>query len=452
MVGAGRHRMLILEDKVVLDQVERVLHSDELRDAEVLRRLLKFLAEKSVSGEADELKEYIVAIDGLGKPASYDPRHSSAVRLQVGRLRQKLADYYRKEGLDDPIVIDVPKGRFKLTYEQRPVPASLPNFNPALDGPPPAPFVPPADHDTKRFAKGRLAAIPFATLIWMVVVMATALGVYSWMKLRSARATNLSSSTGWSPQLEDLWGPFIASKRPLILAIEDPLFVVLHSDPEIHYRDKSINSWEDVSKSPTIAALRSALHNPGIQPSLYYTTFGEAQVTFLIGKLLGPREQSFSLIKSSDLSWQQLADNNVLFAGWQNVFFEKQLLALPIEAQLSPELGGIRNLHPQAGEPAFFADQYEHTPSQDGVAYALVTHLPGPLGSGNVESFSSSLSGGYVAAVKAFTDPSFAEGLVDKLRQVAGGKMPRYYQVLLKIRVRDEVPTQTTWVLARELR
>jgi hypothetical protein len=448
--------MLILEDKVILDQVERVLHSDELRDAEVLRRLLKFLAEKSVSGEADELKEYIVAIDGLGKPASYDPRHSSAVRIQVGRLRQKLADYYRTEGMDDPIVIDVPKGHFKLKCEQRPVPASLPNSNPALDGPSPAPFVPPAGHDTKRSGKG-LAAIPFATLIWLGVVIATALGVYSWVKPWGARATNVSSLAGLSSPLEDLWGPFVVTKRPLIVVIEDPLFVVLHSDPDIHYRDKSLNSWQDVSKSSTIATLRSALHNPDIEQSHYFTTFGEAEVTFLIGKLLGPREQNVSLIKSSDLSWQQLADNNVLFVGRQNIFFDKQLLSLPIKPQLSQELGGIRNPHPEAGEPAFFSDQYAPAPtpsrpSRDGIAYALVTHLPGPLGTGDVESFTSSLGGGYLAAVKAFTDPGFAEGMVEKLRQAARGKMPRYYQVLLKIQLRDEVPTQTTCVLARELR
>src|SRR5277367_1229530 len=103
----------------VLEQVDRILHSEELRSSEVLRRLLKFLAEKTASGEGDDLKEYIVAIEGMGKPSSYDPRHDSAVRIQVGRLRQKLADYYRAEGREDPVIIDIPKGRFKLHYELR---------------------------------------------------------------------------------------------------------------------------------------------------------------------------------------------------------------------------------------------------------------------------------------------------------------------------------------------
>ncbi len=79
------------------EQVDRIVHSDEFRGSEVLCRLLIYLAEKAASGEADKLKEYVVAIEGLGRPASYDPQQNSAVRIQVGRLRQKLAEYYRNE-------------------------------------------------------------------------------------------------------------------------------------------------------------------------------------------------------------------------------------------------------------------------------------------------------------------------------------------------------------------
>jgi hypothetical protein len=451
--------MLIAEDKTILDQVERILHSDELRGSEVLRRLLKFLAEKSVSGEADELKEYVVAIDGLGKPASYDPRHSSAVRILVGRLRQKLADYYRTEGLDDPIVIDVPKGRFKLTCEHRTItPAdkaaivALPD-KAAIVAPPvdPIPHID-IDHHDSSAGKGGMGISLGVFLLLVGLGAAIAAGVYLGMESSNARAKNISSLAGWSPELEDLWGPFVASKRPLIVAIESPLFVEIQWGAGIYYRDKSLNHWEDVSTSPAVVALRNVLHNPNIQPSQYYTAFGEVDVSFLIGKLLGPREQNFSLVKTSDLSWQQLADNNVLFVGVQNLFFDEQLQAMPIEAQLLPVLEGIRNVHPRSGEPALFADRYSTAPSEEGVAYALVTHLPGPLGSNDVESFTSNRSAGYVAAVKAFADPGFARMLVDRLRQASAGRMPRYYQVLLKVKFKDEVPTETTCVLARELR
>ena len=63
---------MVLEEKVATadelqKQVDRIVHSEEFRGSEVLRRLLTFLMARAVAGEADNLKEYVVAIDGLGK-------------------------------------------------------------------------------------------------------------------------------------------------------------------------------------------------------------------------------------------------------------------------------------------------------------------------------------------------------------------------------------------------
>ena len=88
-------------------QVERIIQSKTLRFSEVQRRLLTYLVEKSLAGEADDLKEYTIGIDAFGKPPSYDPRQQSVVRMHVARLRQKLAEYYRSQGAADPIVLDL---------------------------------------------------------------------------------------------------------------------------------------------------------------------------------------------------------------------------------------------------------------------------------------------------------------------------------------------------------
>ena len=59
-----------LADKQMLTEVERILHSQTLHNSEILKRLLKFLAEKSAYGEANQLKEYTIAVDALQKPPS----------------------------------------------------------------------------------------------------------------------------------------------------------------------------------------------------------------------------------------------------------------------------------------------------------------------------------------------------------------------------------------------
>src|ERR1700681_4355210 len=112
---------MIVETETNLAQVRRILQSQALRTSEVHRNLLTYLAEKSLSGEADALKEYTVGLDVFAKPDSYDPRQESVVRMHVARLRQKLAEYYRTEGVDDPVVVDLPKGGFKVTFESRPL-------------------------------------------------------------------------------------------------------------------------------------------------------------------------------------------------------------------------------------------------------------------------------------------------------------------------------------------
>src|SRR5579863_1583415 len=113
---------MVLEVDAARAQIERIFQSKAFRSSDVLRHLLSYLVDASLAGTADELKEYTVAVDALGKPSSYDPRQESAVRMQVGRLRQRLAEYYRTEGVDDPIVVDLPKGGFRVVFERVPVP------------------------------------------------------------------------------------------------------------------------------------------------------------------------------------------------------------------------------------------------------------------------------------------------------------------------------------------
>src|SRR5579863_9296920 len=117
---------MVLEQAASQAQIQRILQSKAFRTSEVHKNLLSYLADKSLAGEADGLKEYTVGLDVFAKPSSYDPRQESTVRMHVGRLRQKLAEYYRTAGVDDAVIVDLPKGGFRVTFEPRPVPEPLP--------------------------------------------------------------------------------------------------------------------------------------------------------------------------------------------------------------------------------------------------------------------------------------------------------------------------------------
>ncbi|MCX6628332.1 MAG: hypothetical protein NTW28_11970 [Candidatus Solibacter sp.] len=135
----------------------------------------------------------------------------------------------------------------------------------------------------------------------------------------------------------------------------------------------------------------------------------------------------------------------------------EQLRSLPVELEIDIDEAGIRNLHPRPGEQATLADNYRSIrgfegigTSDNGEMYAQVTHTPGPLGTGDIFCFNSNHSPGTLAAVQAFTNPSLAKMIVGKLRKV-DGRIPRYYQVVLKAKYKDAVPTEITYVMHHEL-
>jgi hypothetical protein len=435
---------MLVRDELTQAEIERILHSDTFRNSEVLRRLLRFLGEKSISGEADQLKEYTIGIDALGKPSSYDPRQDSGVRIQIGRLRQKLAEYYRLEGKDDPVVIDLPKGRFKLSCE----PASRPTESPLqLEAVP---------HDEKKTMSPALtAALTWrraTILLATLLVFISAWGIYSAVRLSSENRFSATFRSVWTPELSELWKPFLVPDRPLILAVATPLFVGFQGAGL--FRDPSINNWEDAQKSPRIEGLRKALKSPAIVPR-YYTAVGEMSAVFRLGKILTASPVNVSVSRSTQISQQQLADSNVIFVGAPRVYGDR-LGGLPVQPEFVMDEKGVRNLHPRSGEPASLEDHYpgifalETSVPDNGEVYALVTHAPGPLGSGDIEIFSANHNPGTLAAVEWFTQPNLAKIVVSRLRK-ANGEIPRYFQIVLDVTYKDAVPTEVSYVMHREL-
>lgn len=97
-------------------ELTRVLGSDAFSKAASLGRLLQHLVERTLDGTADQLKEYSIGVDVFGRGESFDPRTDTIVRVQARRLRARLKEYYRSEGQFDPIVIEIPTGRYGATF------------------------------------------------------------------------------------------------------------------------------------------------------------------------------------------------------------------------------------------------------------------------------------------------------------------------------------------------
>src|SRR5271156_4241791 len=178
---------MVQEIESLQTQIQRILQSKAFRTSEVQRNLLAYLADKSIHGSADSLKEYTIGLDVFGKPASYDPRQESAVRMHVGRLRQKLAEYYRLEGTEDPVMVDLPKGGFRVTFEARaePRPVEIQHVESTV-------FV-------RSPYYRREIALALALLI--AVACAAYFGLRLW---RVERTAVQAQAPGWTPELQQL--------------------------------------------------------------------------------------------------------------------------------------------------------------------------------------------------------------------------------------------------------
>jgi TolB-like protein len=107
-------------------QLDRILASPGFVHADRLSRFLRFVVERTLEGEGDQLKEYRLGTEVFDRPADYDPRLDSIVRVEARRLRSKLAEYYEGPGRIDPLVIRVDKGSYVATFEANTAPADVP--------------------------------------------------------------------------------------------------------------------------------------------------------------------------------------------------------------------------------------------------------------------------------------------------------------------------------------
>jgi hypothetical protein len=382
---------MVLELESQQTQIQRILRSKALSTSEVQRNLLAYLAERSLSGNADSLKEYTVGLDVFAKPSSYDPRQESTVRMHVGRLRQKLVEYYRSEGVDDAIIVDLPKGGFKVTFEPRP-PDRVAEIV-TVEVPQPR---------TWRSYTWQIATLGVALLISVGVA------IYFAARLWHVERTVPAAAATWTPELQQLWATILESNRPLMICLSTP------------------------------------------QSGSGVTGIGTANGAFVLGQFLGERKKNVQLTPSDQLSVPEIAMGNVVFLG-TSAPANRQIRTVPAMAeQLVLDPTGVRNLTPRPGEQAFLADRLPNDPQDSAESNALISHFPGLNGNGEILYFSGNQIPAIVGAVQAFTDPTFARTLVAKLK-MPNGELPRYYQVVLKVRSMDDMPIDWSYVLHREI-
>ncbi|RPI20410.1 MAG: hypothetical protein EHM61_27100 [Acidobacteria bacterium] len=405
------------EEKTALTQeLDRIVKSEAFRSSESLRRLLLYLGNKSLAGEAGDLKEYVVGVEAFGKSSAYDPQLDASVRIQAGKLRQKLQEFYRTEGMEDTVVVSLPKGHFQLDFELR----SKPQERQQLQSVP-------------RKWKIAVWSLAAATLLCCSCIAYLLLSVPS---------GNQPDGNGrLTADLRAIWDPVLKDDRPLVVAVGTPLFTKIGQG---FYRDPAINEWNHSAVPSHLERLRDTLGATTLIPAPIYTGIGEATAAFLLCRLLSS-EKDLEVRRSSALSWDDVKENNMIFVGCQK--YNLQLRDLLSQQDFFMDGNHITNRRPRKGEPHSFTGTCPPDSAYVTQDFAVVTKLPNVQGR-ELFALAASSTEGTWAASEFLTNEIHARELVSLLR-TPSGEMPDSYQVVIRARFRGQVPFEMAIVAER---
>lgn len=175
-------RPLAADAAEILQQLDRILASQEFARALRQQAFLRFVISEQIAGRGHEIKETLVALAVYEKAPDYDPRIDSTVRVEASKLRLRLQHYYEGAGSVDRLRISIPKGSYQPNIELAPADLAKPSTN-------------------WRMAFFLTAAVLTAVLAWRWRIEATRAPDPSRMKLtRLTESASFSAAPALSPK------------------------------------------------------------------------------------------------------------------------------------------------------------------------------------------------------------------------------------------------------------
>jgi hypothetical protein len=175
-------------------ELNSILASGILDRAPNLAQLLNYVCGKYFDGSAEQIKEYNIAVEALGRPPDFDQKRDSIVRVEAHKLRKRLREYYETEGRNHPVRIEIPPGQYAPKFIFH-APDILPPAELPIEPPPAAP---PRRH---RF------------FIAVIALLATSAAVAG-----SAYLASLRTRPPNPPQVAEIRGPRQSAEDIRILA------------------------------------------------------------------------------------------------------------------------------------------------------------------------------------------------------------------------------------------
>jgi hypothetical protein len=424
MADAGKNG---LNASSCLDQIDRLTSSTFLHGSEAHCRLIRFLADHSLRSPSEPVKEYQIATEVLGRPAGFDPISDASARVQVARLRAKLIEYYSSVGSKDPILVEIPKGRYELSFRRRPVLPEDPPSAETISGPtPPIPETPAPRH--------RLRIVAIAILPFLAGILLTTGILIPLLRLKRVISDNVPTSQVTRPQtaLEIFWGPFVhAPEEPFVVFRNRTLFGNL--DSGMRRFDSSRDNLNQVVQR--------------------YTGVGEVMGMLELTRLFDRFGGEFRVKRESLFTIDDARDNNLIFVGSPDEALD--LSEIPgtteftvnrLETKPQTKLA-IIDKHPGSGRATIYARSFGVNRTE--TDYALVALKRGLDQTHWILFLEGTSSVATQAAVDFACSNLSVTNLLNQLHFTSSASL-KPFEGLLRVRVAHDVPVETELLTLRE--
>jgi hypothetical protein len=416
--------------------LEHVLASRTFNGSDQLSNLLRYICEAEFEGRAHELNEYALGVSVLGLNPDYSPAEDPCVRSCANELRNKLKSYYRLEGAEDPIEIEVQKGACVPCFLRRQV-------DPAQAGA--AELATNAAESTEEAAsvaeKRYVPLLLSAVAVLAVAVVSLSLYIFHTSRKQAVQAE--AARQGLSPEVALLWKPFLGDDAPLLVSFDVRPFFFAPSTGLV-VRDYQINSTEELPRSRPLAEFQKRMATSDLREVADYSDLGAVHAVFLLERLLAPQGRDILLKHSRSLGWEDIWNNNIIFIGKPNLNPGIQYVLKGGDFVVD-EFGVIRNPSAKKGELAEYRSAETHGV---GKKYALITVLPGPQPGRHIMILSGSGSELMWALAECVTNPVYVREMVSHLKRPSG-KLPDTYQVVIEATFEANVPVRIRYVTHR---
>jgi hypothetical protein len=399
-------------------QIDKLINSHSLRGSESLCKLLRYLAEHSLDHPGVAPKEYQIATEVLGRPGGFDPQNDSTVRVQAGRLRMKLEEYYSHEGPADSVVVELPKGSYALTFHVRTPSAALAEIHPRGEVVERKPIVQPSN-------RGWAIAV-----VGLSVLLAAALSMSA---LLLASRSRVQAKESVPPVYQLFWNRFVTGPQPPWLIFSNGSFV---GRPETGMR--YFNASADA---------RALILD-------HYTGVGEVLAVHQLDHVFVLFNRQLRVKRGSLFSLDDAKNNDLIFVG--SPAENLTLLDIPGTREFvfqriasGPRKGdlGVINVHPQPGEGQVYLGSLSNQATTED--YAVIGLVPGIDPARSVLILAGTTTFGTQAAAEYVCRQ---DSLAELLRRLGVSKAAdlKPFEALLHVKVTHGVPVMADLVAVRK--